>query len=1431
MRRSLTLSMTLLAGGLALGSLGCAKSSWCADCDKVTPILGLNYLNNQVYVTGTAIAVNLPNPSGGTPTQYELTAGLLPAGLTLNPVTGVLSGTPTTAGVFTVTIQGANAANRVTQVITLTVESSAALRLGYDTPQVFPMSAGITPQAATLSQGTPGLATTYTLTGGALPAGLTLGAQDGAITGIPTALGVSTFEVTARNGRRTAKASATYTVTPASALVVNYPSPRTFPAGAGIAAQAPALANDTPGVPTTFALSAGSLPTGLVLNADGTITGTPTTPGVYAFTVTATNGTRTATSSPTYTVENAAALTLAYATPRVFPAGGAIAAQAATVGQETPGVTTTFAVTTGSLPAGLTLGANGAITGTPTVPGVYPFTVTATNGTRTAAASVSYTVETAGALTLAYATPRFFPANSAIAAQAATVGQGTPGVTSTFAVTTGALPPGLALGTSGTITGTPTTPGVYAFTVTATNGTRTATASVSYTVENAATLGLTYPTPQTFAPNVAIATQTPTVSNATTGVSTTYTVTSGSLPTGLVLNANGTITGTPTVAGTFTFTVTATNGTRTTSANVTYTVQSPAPTALNYATPVTYTSGFAISTNSPAPSGAAPTSYAITAGALPAGLSLDPATGDITGTPTVSGTFSVTVRGSNGAGNASQTLSLTVLAPITASLTANPDTVPVGQSSSLTPLFSGGTGSLDHGFGAVGTGGSVPTGTYASTGTTTYTLTVTNSAGASRTATATVTVTAAAPGNSVTIHVPTTGTTYSNSTPSDPLNGLAVTVPNQGSAVCAATDLTITRVVGGAMPGALASGVVAVSDPWIMSSTVGYPFRQPMTVTLPYDGSSLGASDLPVPFYWDPAYGQWVSLGLKSIDTVNKRVTFTTLLPGQYAVLAIPGLSASLSDQGLGFGSGTDSWYQPNQGTFDVPGGSSFGMGSFASWYFAMRKSTNGGAGLYSLLREGDANSAADDVSARALISRLANGTLDSWNALWTQSAYQLTDVQTGLALITGLRVTGQPQLFLMSEARPATDNAVATVITGFTQATGKFSVLDPNYPGMPLTITWNAGSGAFTSYDRAAGYVPSFTKYAFEGQPSIHRLTDYERVFAGATGGWATPPFATLAVTDVAGTGSVSGGGTAAVTGATNITVSGTVANGSDSATHIYWSQNGGSRTAVPLSGGAFSFTIPALADPYGTRVALETTGNPCDPTFSYSGYTEFTVKDAGRSAWFPNICFESGDTLPWTLQTGSNNGKAYPASPTFSSTTGEMNSYAITWSTDTAYSALVTVGADPNVPSISRVFDGSKALRTNHIGSQYHLSRVWQDIVVPNDVTWPKLTFYWAAVMQNAGHAASDQPYVDIIVEDVTNSYEVVYYKHFYANDPSYPGWIAGNGSGSSQWWGINWQQVTFANLTARKGHTLRIRVVGSDCNQGGHGGYAYLDGVNCN
>ncbi len=1414
-----------------------------------TGALTLAYATPKYFPVNAAIATQTPsvgNASAGVATTYAATG--LPAGLAIN-ADGTITGTPTAPGTYSVSVTATNGSRTATAAMAYYVENTGALTLAYATPKYFPVNAAIATQTPSVGNASSGITTAFAATG--LPTGLTLNA-DGTITGTPAATGVYSVSVTATNGSRTATAALTYYVEATGSLALSYATPRYFPVGAAIATQTPSVGNASSGIPTTFAAT--GLPTGLTLNADGTITGTPTAQGIYSVSVTATNGSRTATAAMTYYVENTGALTLAYATPKYFPVNAAIATQNPTVGNATAGITTTFAAT--GLPTGLTLNADGTITGTPTAGGTFSVSVTATNGSRTATAALTYYVENTGALTVSYPTPVYATVNAAIATQTPTVGNATSGITTTFGSAGGTFPAGLTLNADGTITGTPTATGTYAFSIAAMNGSRSGVASPTYYVQNAGALTLSYATPQTFTSGTAISTQSPTLGNATTGFSTSYAVVSGTLSPGLTLNADGTITGTPTTVGTYAFSIRATNGNRTATAALSYTTVSAAPTALNYTTPVTYTATVAITPNLPNASGGAPTSYAVTSGSLPTGLTLNTTDGTISGTPTAAGTFSVTIRGSNGSGNASQSLSITVLAYPTASLTSNPTIVPVGQSSSLTAIFKGGTGVVTGGnlSGPTPTtdGNSVPTGIILSPTSYTYTLTVTSPQGYVATSSTTVQW-IPVPSDTWTTTIPNTGGSFAPDG-SSALNGqISLVVPSQGG-TCGDITLTVNRE--DTLPGSFPASVATYSKVFNIATDLGYPFKVPVTITLTYDPTAgspnLGGADLPVPFYWDANYGAWVATGLKSVNTSAKTVTFTTLSPGRYVVAAVPGLASALATQATGFAAGTDGWLQNNVDVYDLPGGAGLGMSSFASWYYNFRKAANGGTGLYSLFPS------ASDTAAKGLISRLANGTADDWNQVWDQSAYSLTDVQTGLALITGLKVTGQPQLFLMGDARPAVNNALATLATKYDLSTGKFTLLDPNYPGNTLTIAWNASTGAFSSYDRDMAYSPSFAAYAFEGQTTVHRLADYEKVLSGAEAGYPTSSFATVALDSIGGVTSPDVSTTVTVASNLNVRVTGTVTNGDETATALFWSQNDQApRTTVTLTPvdathSTFDFTIPQLADPYGTTVMLETTSNPCDPTFSHSGFQQFSVKQASLTPWFPNACFEdsTSSASPWSLQQGSNSGVAYPnvdstnplayKANTFSWPSGEMNGYSVSWSAGSIDSAVVnspTHAADPYVPSILSVLDGNNAFRINNAATGAHISRLYQTITVPSSVQRPKLSFYWAFVAQSAGHIPSQEPYVDIVVLDTTTD-EVLYYVHHFppstvsgtAYSDGYPGWISGAGSGSSQWFGISWQKVSLNLGTGRANHNLRIVVTAADCTQGGHGGYAYLDSIGC-
>jgi hypothetical protein len=131
----------------------------------------------------------------------------------------------------------------------------------------------------------------------------------------------------------------------------------------------------------------------------------------------------------------------------------------------------TYSVSSGSLPAGINLNTgNGAVTGTPTTPGSYSFTLRASNGDGAIDQSFSGTVAAA---------PTYPPAWSDNTLAAFTVGQvysdqvvatNMSSYDGEYSVSSGALPAGISLDTdTGAITGTPTSPVSYSFAITATN--------------------------------------------------------------------------------------------------------------------------------------------------------------------------------------------------------------------------------------------------------------------------------------------------------------------------------------------------------------------------------------------------------------------------------------------------------------------------------------------------------------------------------------------------------------------------------------------------------------------------------------------------------------------------------------------------------------------------------------------------------------------------------------------------------------------------------------------------------------------------------------------------------------------------------------------------------------------------------------------------
>lgn len=158
----------------------------------------------------------------------------------------------------------------------------------------------------------------------------------------------------------------------------------------------------------------------------------------------------------------------------------------------------------------------------------------------------------------------------------------------------------------------------------------------------------------------------------------TWTKVSGTIPPGLSLASNGTLSGTATVDNDYTFTVRATNQAGTKDVVVTLSVIS-APTITTSSMDDGYI-GMQYQANIE-PSDDSSITYSISAGALPTGLSLK-STGFISGTITASGTFSFTVKASNSAGSTTKVLSIFV--PTPAITLASPQRLYLGVSRTIT---------------------------------------------------------------------------------------------------------------------------------------------------------------------------------------------------------------------------------------------------------------------------------------------------------------------------------------------------------------------------------------------------------------------------------------------------------------------------------------------------------------------------------------------------------------------------------------------------------------------------------------------------------------------------------------------------------------------------------------------------------------------------
>ncbi len=492
--------------------------------------------------------------NGAPPITWSLYDSSLPPGLTLNPSTGTVSGTPTQTGTFQFALRASDSSGQwavqdytmtiVTAPLDIPVDSLAPGKVGAAYSAQIPTTGGNAPIKFRIDSG--------------LPPGLVLDPGTGIISGTPTQVGTFSMAVYAQDvtGFVVAKAVTLLVTAGGEAVQITTAALPGGSVGAGYTAQFVAIK----GVPPYTWSGCTNIP-GLTLSQAGVLSGTPTTAGDYTCNAVVhdSQGGSAETTLPLRIVTGLAiSLPAALSSATV---GTAYQQDFVAAGGHTP-----FLWSATGLPGGLTLSDAGVLSGTPTVAGVFNVVVHVTDSVQQQAEK-TYTLTVFGQLAITTGTVAAGFVGIPYS-QALTVDGGEPPYT-------WSAPPGggLAVTEDGKITGTPSTVGPVRLTITVTDSARRTVTKV-LTVNVGA--------------GVAFATET--LPNGTVGTSYSQTLQTtggqaplnfdlhaGTLPPGLTLSTDGTLSGQPTTQGSFTFTLQVTDAHQV-NATQTYTVAIGLPT-------------------------------------------------------------------------------------------------------------------------------------------------------------------------------------------------------------------------------------------------------------------------------------------------------------------------------------------------------------------------------------------------------------------------------------------------------------------------------------------------------------------------------------------------------------------------------------------------------------------------------------------------------------------------------------------------------------------------------------------------------------------------------------------------------------------------------------------------------------------------------------
>lgn len=606
-----------------------------------------------------------------------------------------------------------------------------------------------------------------------------------------------------------------------------------------------------------------------------------------------------------------------------------------------------------------------------------------------------------------------------------------------------------------------------------------------------------------------------------------------------------------------------------------------------------------------------------------------------------------------------------------------------------------------------------------------------------------------------------------------------------------------------ALPGplrqqAIDAGVTQVSKVIVLKVAGGKDntFNQPVTVTIPYD--TLVAGDVPPAiFYWDEEAQRYQTVSVVAVDRTAGTVTFRTSHFSRFVALVL--LKVGIEPEvDTGFKLGTDSILHQNFGSYQY-GGHCAAYASLSTYYFR----NQGSKSLYPFAQEGADEQPADDEITRSALA-VTYGVIASKWASVAGNIVIPSAVDTGRLMLQSMIVTGQP-LHLVLHSNNATDGGHSVTVHGYDAAAKTFRIYDSNFPKNEVTFPWNYASG-FGLYSRAASYPAKMFDYVgYASDDTFAAPAQFAKIVSDWKSGKLGDYFKNLQVTNpkdsVTTVLDVKSSLTVDIPYEDGKSVTGQFLRpaGSSKPVYLFVFKDGvrqGDGQAI-ASDGKFAISFPTKLESK-VDVMLLVTEHPRSLTTGFSAFGKFTVKPEGKN-FFVNFGFETGDLSGWSATTTR---LGAPFSPT--------------------KATVVGTGFDSIAPDLPLSVFGQYAVRVNDEDNNYHVTFLSQKATVPTTGN-PQLRFQWAAVLEDPQHDPADQPYVDVVVRNVTKGTEL-YRRRFFTNDPTFTGWKDYQGGG---WKAIPWQTVVVTGLSSSAGDEIELTVTGADCALGGHGGYVYLDG----